>query len=214
MLVPSPTNVYYVIVTAVRGGQKSDSCESKIFSFNEQATADIKCYLDFPEVELSPKDGKLHIQFINPLELYRNTPALRNLNNQDDLEYTVKTKERVNNTTCDAKAKTCETSIEFSEHIRVSQNYCVDLTGKIEWGRKLNLRRSCFKGDIRIYTSFTVYLYPVLGVVLSLLFITGIIMLLVTKINSEIKKRSIAAFPKLLDFKPTQTHLCEPLRLH
>lgn len=44
MLVPSRTNVYYVIVTAVRGGQKSDSCESDIFSFHKYATtAQIKC---------------------------------------------------------------------------------------------------------------------------------------------------------------------------
>lgn len=46
-------------------------------------------YLDFPEVELSPKDGKLHVQFTNPLQLYRNSPALRGLT--DNLKYCIKT---------------------------------------------------------------------------------------------------------------------------
>lgn len=48
-------------------------------------------YLDFPEVELSPKDGKLHIQFINPSHLYKNTPALRDL--KDDLNYYIEAEE-------------------------------------------------------------------------------------------------------------------------
>lgn len=48
-------------------------------------------YLDFPEVKLSPKDGKLHVQFSNPLQLYRNSPALCGLT--DDLEYCIETEQ-------------------------------------------------------------------------------------------------------------------------
>ncbi len=48
-------------------------------------------YLDFPEVKLSPKDGKLHVQFTNPLQLYSNSPALDGLD--DNLEYCIETKE-------------------------------------------------------------------------------------------------------------------------
>ncbi len=48
-------------------------------------------YLDFPEVELSSKDGKLNVQFTNPLQLYRNSPALRGLT--DNLEYCIETEE-------------------------------------------------------------------------------------------------------------------------
>ncbi|XP_056090320.1 interferon gamma receptor 1 [Rhinichthys klamathensis goyatoka] len=210
MLFNSAYNVYFVSVTAVRGGKSSDPCVSDdSFSFNKLATSKLKCYLDFPEVELSPNDGKLHIQFVNPLHLYRNTPALRNLT--DDLKYTVETEEGWTESTCEMKTKRCEVSIGFSE---LKEVYCVNLTGQIG-DRQLNLRRgSCFEGDIRFYPPFTVYLYPVLGVVLSLLFTTGIIMLLVKKCYSEIKKKSMAAFPNFLVFKPTQTHLCEPLKLN
>ncbi|XP_077102011.1 interferon gamma receptor 1 [Siphateles boraxobius] len=209
MLFNSAYNYYFVTVTAVRGGNHSDPRKSVIFSFSELAPGDKKCYLDFPEVELSPKDGKLHVQFINPLHLYRNTPALRNLT--DNLKYTVETEEDQTDSTCEMETKTCEASIGFSE---LREVYCINLSGQIG-DRRLNpRRRSCFKGDIRNYPSFTVYLYPVLAVVFTLLIITGIIMLLVKKCYSEIKKKSRAAFPDFLVFKPKQTHLCEPLKLY
>ncbi|ROL52046.1 hypothetical protein DPX16_23538 [Anabarilius grahami] len=208
MLFNSAHSTYFVTVRAVRGGQESDSCESAIFSFNENAgNADIKCYLDFPEVELSPKDGKLHVQFINPPHLYRNTPALRDLDY--DLIYYIETEESENEFTCGMKNETCESSVEFSEHRGV---YCVNLTGKFGQ-RPLNPRRKCFEGDIRIYPSFTVYLYPVLGVALTLIFITGIIMLLAKKFNSEIKKNAITAFPKFLVFNPAPAGQCKVLKV-
>ncbi|XP_051755456.1 interferon gamma receptor 1 [Ctenopharyngodon idella] len=205
MLFNPEFNRYFVTVRAVRGGQESDLCESAIFSFNTNADSKIKCYLDFPEVELFPKDGKLHVQFINPPYLYGDTPALRNLN--DDLNYSIETEETENKSTCERKNKTCETSIEFSEHRGV---YCVNLTGKFGQ-RPLNPRSSCFEGDIRIYPSFTMYLYPVMGVVLTLIFITVIIMLLAKKFNSGIKKNAITAFPKFLVFNPASTDQCKVL---
>ncbi|XP_048051978.1 interferon gamma receptor 1 [Megalobrama amblycephala] len=199
-------NRYFVTVRAVRGGLESDLCESAIFSFTAEADSKIKCYLDFPEVELSPKDGKLHVQFINPPHLYRNTPALRDL---VDLNYYIETEESKKSFTCGMKNETCESSIEFSEHRGV---YCVNLTGKFGQ-RPLNPRSKCFEGDISIYPSFTVYLYPVLGVASTLIFITVIIMLLAKKFNSEIKKNAITAFPKFLVFNPAPAGQCKVLKV-
>ncbi|RXN09057.1 Interferon gamma receptor 1 [Labeo rohita] len=185
MMFNAQFNRYYVTVMAVRGGEESKPTTSKIFSYNENSANEIKCYLDFPEVELSPKDGKLHVQFANPLQLYRNSPALRNLN--DNLKYCIETEEEENETCgrCDITQKICEKSIVFSGH---RGEYCISLTGTAGQ-RKFNEKSSCFTGDIRSYPSITVYLYPVLGVVLTLLFITAIIMLLVTKDKATIKKQ-------------------------
>uniref|UniRef100_A0A673K3S5 Uncharacterized protein n=1 Tax=Sinocyclocheilus rhinocerous TaxID=307959 RepID=A0A673K3S5_9TELE len=179
-----------LFLCSLRGGEESEPTRSDIFSYNKYATAKIKCHLDFPEVELSPKDGKLHVQFTNPLQLYRNSPALRGLN--DNLKYCIETEEGRNEAceTCEMKQNTCETSVVFSEH---RGEYCVNLTGKIGQ-RFFKLRSSCFTGDIRSYPPVTMYVYPVLGVVLTLLFITGIIMLLVTKCNSEMKEKSPSVF--------------------
>ncbi|XP_052462587.1 interferon gamma receptor 1-like [Carassius gibelio] len=205
MLFHPAFNRYIVTVTALRGGEESEPTPSDIFSYNKYATANIKCYLDFPEVKLSPKDGKLHVQFINPLQLYRNSPALRGLT--DNLQYCIETEER-NETcqTCEINQNTCETSIVFSEN---RGEYCVNLTGKIRQ-RFFNLRSSCFTGD---YPPITVYVYPVLGVVLTLLFMTAIIMLLVTKCNSEIKKKILLMSPNVFDFGETKGDKCRTLKV-
>ncbi|XP_058648808.1 interferon gamma receptor 1-like isoform X1 [Onychostoma macrolepis] len=152
MLSEPAYNRYYVNVMAVRGGEKSEPTKSDAFSYNVYATAHIKCYLDFPEVKLSPKEGKLHVQFSNPLQLYRNSPALRGLT--DNLVYCIETEEGKNEVceTCQSKQNTsCETSVVFSEH---RGEYCINLTGKIGQ-RFFNLRSSCFTGDIRSSFHFT-----------------------------------------------------------
>ncbi|KAK2909319.1 hypothetical protein QQF64_000557 [Cirrhinus molitorella] len=183
---------YYVIVTAVRGGEESEPATSDIFSYNELSTSEIKCYLDFPEVKLSPKDNKLHVQFANPLQLYRHSPALSNLSN--DLKYCTETEEERPCGTCEMTQNTCEISIVFSKH---EGEFCINLTGNIGQ-RNFNDKSECFTGDIKSYPPITVYVYPVLGVFLTLLFITGIIMLLVTKYKATIKKKASTLFPPSL----------------
>ncbi|NP_001347821.1 interferon gamma receptor 1 precursor [Sinocyclocheilus anshuiensis] len=210
MLFNAAHNRYYVNVTAVRGGEKSNSTKSDNFSYNIYATANIKCYLDFPEVKLSPKDGKLHVQFTNPLQLYRNSPALRNLT--DNLEYCIETDEGMNEVceTCQIKQNTsCETSVVFSEH---RGEYRIILTGNIGQ-RFFNPRSSCFTGDIRSYPPVTVYVYPVLGVVLTLLFIIAVSMLLAKKCNSEMKKKVPSMFQHFFDFDETQSHPSKTLNV-
>ncbi|XP_059410735.1 interferon gamma receptor 1 [Carassius carassius] len=208
MLFQPAFNRYCVNVTAVRGEEKSKPSVFFVFSYNKFAVANTTCYLDFPEVELSPEDGKLHVQFTNPLHLYRNSPALRDPS--DDLEYCIETdegKDEICETCRMTQNTSCEKSVVFSEH---RGKYCIHLTGNIGQ-RFFNLRSSCFRGDIRRYTPFTVYLNPVLGVVLSLLFITGVIMLLAKKCNSEMKKKIPFMFPHFFDFGETQSHLPKTL---
>nr|XP_055060285.1 interferon gamma receptor 1 isoform X1 [Misgurnus anguillicaudatus] len=241
-------NRYVVHVTAIQGNI-SNKLISDVFSFNENAVSTIKCRLDFPEVSLSAKEGKLHLEFPNPLHLYKNTPALRN--NTEILSYVAETEE-VNITnkwekSCGFEFKTCETSIAFAEE---REEYCVNLTGKIGQRSLKDKKQQCFKGDLKSsegaeereeifvnltgtigqkllkdkkepffkgdqksYPHFTTFLYPVLGVVLGLLFITTIITLLGKRCNKKIQKKAAMAFPKFLVFKPTQTHLCEPLNV-
>ncbi|KAA0721883.1 hypothetical protein E1301_Tti017180 [Triplophysa tibetana] len=105
--------------------------------------------------------------------------------------------------------KTCEVYFDFAKK---REEYCLNLTGNIGQ-RYLKQKRQCFIGDLTYYPPITTYLYPLLGVFLSLLFITVVIMLLAKTCNEKIKKRAATAFPSFLDFKPTQTHLCKPLKI-
>ncbi|XP_051559913.1 interferon gamma receptor 1-like [Myxocyprinus asiaticus] len=195
-------NSYFVTVTATSGLNKSKEAKSDRFSFNKYATSKITCQLDFPEVKLYPNDGKLHLQFSNPLHLYKNSPALRNVT--DSLQYDVKTEEEENTFSCGLELKICETSIEFAEE---RKKYCVNLTGLIGQ-RELRPISECYEGDIKSY----LFLFSVLGVVLMLLFIAGLLLLLAKELNKKITMKAASAFPKFL-VKPTQTNLCKPLKL-
>ncbi|XP_043078598.1 interferon gamma receptor 1 isoform X2 [Puntigrus tetrazona] len=202
MLFSTAYNRYYVNVTAVRGGEKSEPSSSDDFSYNEFSLVNIKCHLDFPEVKLSPKDGKLHVRFVNPLRLYRRSPVLRDVT--DDLLYNVQTeKGKTFKSVCkmDLNAS-CETSVEFTEHVG---KYCINLTGGI--GQRLfNLKSTCFTGDIRNYIPVTVYIYSALGAVSTLLVITVVIMLLARKCNSDMKRKVFSMFHHFFDFGEMQSH--------
>ncbi|KAI7810499.1 interferon gamma receptor 1 [Triplophysa rosa] len=208
MLMNPVFNHYVVFVTAKQGDKMSKKSDSKTFSFNEHATSTIKCQLEFPDVKLSPKEGNLHLEFTNPLYLYRNTPALRN-NTDMDFEFWAESEEITKTSnSCGRELKTCEASFAFAKK---RDKYCLNLTGEIGQ-RLLKQKRQCFIGDLTYYPPITTYLYPLLGVVLSLLFISFIIMLLAKICNEQIKKKAATAFPSFLDFKPPQTHLCKPLK--
>ncbi|MCJ8748122.1 hypothetical protein PDJAM_G00161400 [Pangasius djambal] len=91
LLLDTAYNQYFVKVKARDGEHESEFAEPQIFSFNFLKEVNITCGLEFPTVNLFPRDGKLFVEFINPLHLYRDTPALRNLQNTDTLKYTVTT---------------------------------------------------------------------------------------------------------------------------
>ncbi|XP_051993872.1 interferon gamma receptor 1 [Xyrauchen texanus] len=198
-------NRYFVTVTAISGINKSKEAKSERFSFNKYATSKITCQLDFPEVKLSPKDGKLHLQFSNPLQLYKNSPALHNVT--DSLQYDVKTEEvkEENTFSCGLELKICETSIEFAEE---RKKYCINLTGLIGQ-RELRPTSKCYEGDIKSYK----VLFSVLGAVLMLLFIAGLLLLLANELIKKLNMKAESALRKFLVFPPTQTDLCKPSKL-
>ncbi|XP_034740106.1 interferon gamma receptor 1 [Etheostoma cragini] len=63
-------DLHYVTVTAVEGGNKSEQVSSKTFSFNDLKTVGIKCELDFPPVDVDPKDPDATVNFSNPVHYY------------------------------------------------------------------------------------------------------------------------------------------------
>lgn len=198
-------NNYNVTVTGVWRGRKIRPSSSVQFTFNQYDNSKIKCYLDFPEVELSPQNNKLRVRFINPPHLYRNTPALRNLT--DDLTYYIETETYLKEFTCNRTNRTCEAYMSFSE---IQDVYCVYLDGKFGQ-RPLKNTSSCYRGELRDYPPITVFLYSLLGVSATLLVITGIILLLVKKCNAEIKKKASSALPSFLeDMKSSSRKPLEP----
>lgn len=58
--------------------------------------------LEFPPVDLLPQDGQLIVTFMNPYNLYRHTPALRALHNQN---VTYKINNKVRNRSTEAPYK-------------------------------------------------------------------------------------------------------------
>nr|AAI63407.1 Interferon gamma receptor 1 [Danio rerio]AAI63417.1 Interferon gamma receptor 1 [Danio rerio]ACZ60618.1 cytokine receptor family member b17 [Danio rerio] len=186
-------NDYNVTVKALWNEHRLISSSSIQFTFNQHGSSKIKCRLDFPEVKLSPRNNKLHVQFINPLHLYRNTPVLGNLT--EHLTYFITTDTDSKEFTCKINNRTCEAYMSFPE---IQDRYCVYLDGDI--GQiSFNNIRSCYTGELRDYPPTTVFLYSLLGVCVTLLVITGIILLLVKKCNAEIKKKASSAFPAFLE---------------
>ncbi|XP_056312418.1 interferon gamma receptor 1 isoform X2 [Danio aesculapii] len=200
-------NNYNVTVTAVWRGRKLGPSSSVQFTFNQYGSSKIKCRLDFPEVELSPRNNKLRVRFINPLHLYSNSPALRNSTEHLTYFITTETIKIPKYFICNINNRTCEVYMNFSE---IQDVYCVYLEGEIGQIR-LNNTSSCYTGELRDYPPITVLLYSLLGVCVTLLVITSIILLLVKKCNAEIKKKASSAFPSFLeDMKSSNRKPLEP----
>ncbi|TRY86194.1 hypothetical protein DNTS_030235 [Danionella cerebrum] len=166
LLFQSSYNRYVVFVKAVANGTESPLANSETFTFNSFASATIKCFLDFPEVHLFLEDEELRIEFTNPLHLYRETPALRNLTNETlNYSFQLEGQPPSKGPVCENWVKDCSAGVKLSNH---TGRYCISLEGNIGQ-RPLKPRRSCYTGDIRKYPPITVYLYPLLGVAATLL---------------------------------------------
>lgn len=57
---------FFVSVSATLGRNRSTRVESKTFTFNRLKSADMKCELEFPPVELSGKKSRATVTFKNP----------------------------------------------------------------------------------------------------------------------------------------------------
>ncbi|XP_026869535.2 interferon gamma receptor 1 [Electrophorus electricus] len=191
-----PFNRYYVTVRARDGTEESEAAQSEIFSYNDHATADITCYLDFPGVHLSPGENQLLISFINPLYLYRHTPALRNLTTSRGLRYHVTSRHIGTNRsevefTCLPKSYTCESGVSFPEEL---EEYCITLSGNIELIPVRKTNPVCYRGRLMPSPSATVYLIPVIvfsAMGCAVLFLHFFLLM-------KFKKKSLAKFPKFL----------------
>ncbi|XP_036413633.1 interferon gamma receptor 1 isoform X2 [Colossoma macropomum] len=206
-------NHYLVEVKARDGEYESPSADSKKFSFNLLQNADIHCNLTFPPVDLIPGERQLFFRFSNPLQVYRHTPALRNLTAAENLRYSVFNKEARTERTeytnfipqfeCTPESKTCEGNVSFPEE---QEEYCVELSGFIRQTKLEETKHLCYRGSLRPSVPIPIYLIPLFIFLaccaLSLAFF------LAKVINRKMKERSLSNLPGFLDKIP---NLIKPL---
>ncbi|KAL6481813.1 hypothetical protein MHYP_G00098930 [Metynnis hypsauchen] len=186
-------NHYCVEVKARDGEYESPPADSQKFSFNYLQNADIQCNLMFPPVDLIPGERKLFFRFSNPLQLYRHTPALRNLTASENLRYFV----FGNKFECASESKTCEGNVSFREK---QEEYCVKLSGLIRQTILEETKDLCYRGSLGPWVPITIYLIPLFIFLaccaLSLAFF------LAKKINKKIKEKYLSKFPENLKILP------------
>ncbi|KAL7852374.1 hypothetical protein SRHO_G00181590 [Serrasalmus rhombeus] len=182
-------NHYLVEVKARDGEYESPPADSKKFSFSYLQNADIQCNLAFPPVDLIPGERKLFFRFSNPLQLYRHTPALRNLTAAESLRYF----DFNNKFECTSESKTCEGNVSFEEE---QEEYCVKLSGFIRQTILEETKDLCYYGSLAPRVPITVYLIP-LFIFLACCALS-LAYFLAKKINKKIKEKYLSKFPENL----------------
>ncbi|XP_027034826.2 interferon gamma receptor 1 isoform X2 [Tachysurus fulvidraco] len=193
-------NKYFVQVKARDGEQESEFAKSQTFSFSAMILVDITCGLDFPPVTLSPKDGNLFVHFVNPLHLYGDTPALRNLISSDNLQYIVTSDEarKSEEFSCNRESKTCEGNISLPEK---QDEYCVTLVGSIRQTVVRKTKPYCYYGSLYPGPPLSTYLIPLLASCAVFLVLTLVSVFLVKRIKKNIKQEIISMSPEFLKSK-------------
>ncbi|KAF7689375.1 interferon gamma receptor 1 [Silurus meridionalis] len=201
LMLDTAYNRYVVRVAARDGEQESEFAESQKFTYNylDQLKM-VVCDLEFPQVNLIPKDGKLIVKFPNPLHLYRDTPALRNLPYNEQLDYHLTSekddgsqiKERL---LCFAESDTCESSLEFPEKL---EEYCVTLLGRIRQTRVRKSGPHCYKGTLNPGPPISTILIPLL---VGLAVFATLALIVVLLVEMIIKKQGKKIFPDILKDK-------------
>ncbi|XP_060755060.1 interferon gamma receptor 1 [Neoarius graeffei] len=198
-------NHFFVKVKAKDGDKESTFAESQKFSFSPHQLVNITCDLEFPPVRLIPQDGKLFVNFTNPLHLYRKTPALRNLQENELLSYTVNNKM----SSCFLKSLTCETNVSFPKE---QKKYCVTLGGWIRQTRVVTKERYCYEGTLHPGPPVTVYLIPVAVAFAAFLILVLATVFLSKKVIKRINEEILSNFPPFLeDKKKPRTSLFIPV---
>ncbi|XP_053333318.1 interferon gamma receptor 1 [Clarias gariepinus] len=200
-------NRYLVKVKAIDGGRESVFAESQIFSFSYKTTATIFCDLEFPTVTLFPRDGNLFVKFVNPLHLYRDTPALRNLLDTDKLKYTLISGKISKNATCSVEERECESSVSFPEE---QEEYCITLSGWIRQTRVQGTELYCYSETLNPGPPVISIVIPVLVVFLLFLLLSLATVFLVIFLSKKIKKENLSMFPQFLEDISTHTPLITP----
>ncbi|XP_044045456.1 interferon gamma receptor 1 [Siniperca chuatsi] len=124
---------HYVNVTALRGGRQSAAALSKSFSFNDLKTADIKCKLNFPPVNLNVEDSGATVSFRNPFHHYS---ELKQATKPDDatFKFTVTSGGKdYGGEDCTVNQLNCKYDVPFPEGVAE----CVTLTGSVLAGNEV-----------------------------------------------------------------------------
>ncbi|XP_035535563.1 interferon gamma receptor 1-like [Morone saxatilis] len=117
--------LYYVTVTAIQEGTRSQPVTSKTFTFNSQKTASITCELYFPPVDLIKKDTMAVISFRNPFNFY----GERNLAKKKDsasFHFSVRVSNVKFDSECNLYQEKCTLDILSPDDVK-----CVALNGSL-----------------------------------------------------------------------------------
>nr|NP_001347881.1 interferon gamma receptor 1 precursor [Monopterus albus] len=118
---------YYVTITAIQGGSRSELVRSDSFSFNRLKPAHVKCTLDFPPVNLTATESGATVKFENPFRFYG---KLMEAVKEDGAMFTfiVSTGHKDLPSSCSEKDDICrQDNIPFPEGVEE----CVNLTGQL-----------------------------------------------------------------------------------
>lgn len=184
---------HYVTVTAIEGGDQSESVTSKTFTFNKLKLAQISCEVDFPPVDLNEKDSGATLSFANPLHFYRelkqavkpDTTNFKFTNSSDgDLLRRLQT--------CTAEQEICKQDISFPEDVEK----CVRLKGWLNAGN--NVGKVVFRETGRICASTSTELHAVTLTIM--LFVLGILIVVITIVICKVKAwtMKVPSLPKPL----------------
>ncbi|NP_001347793.1 interferon gamma receptor 1 precursor [Astyanax mexicanus] len=190
----------YLVDVQTEDGKYADS---KVFTYNSKQDG-IQCNLTFPPVELIPGDYQLTVKFRNPFHLYRDTPALRQLQERDTLDFSICPNKNDHSDhsqdscvkpsfTCTQDSDTCEGTVPFPKE---QEEYCVTLSGSIRQ-TYVQETESCYRGSLKPSIPITVYIIPVC-VLLGIGLIIGFMMFLAKKINKNIKEKIRSNLPDFL----------------
>lgn len=115
---------HYVTITAIEGGNQSESVTSKTFSFNILKPAHIKCLLDFPAVDLIESGSGATLSFVNPLQSYRELKQAKKPDTAT-FKFTVSSDSGDFDGFCETQQDNCKRDIPFPEDVEK----CVSIKG-------------------------------------------------------------------------------------
>ncbi|NP_001347801.1 interferon gamma receptor 1 isoform 2 precursor [Labrus bergylta] len=161
--------VHSVSVTAILGGNQSETVESETFTFNEFKTSHIKCKLVFPPVDLKVNDSIGTVTFRNPLHFYR---ELQQVVRKFEFDVTTRDGKMVTGT-CLGDQKNCQHEITYPEDV----NQCVTLRGRL-YDRK-GIRYVEFNETCPICPETTSDIHVILLIVLLLVTFTVVSVIIV-----------------------------------
>ncbi|XP_051255658.1 interferon gamma receptor 1 isoform X2 [Dicentrarchus labrax] len=172
---------YYVTVTAIQGGTRSQPVTSETFAFNSVKTTSIQCELYFPPVALIKKDSGAVISFRNPFHFYREL-NLAKKKDSASFHFSVVVSNEEFDSECNLYQENCTHDISSPEDVK-----CVVLNGLLF--DSINVGQVKFipqKKEICITQSTDVYMVTLV----ILLSVVVVVLVVVTIIICKAKART------------------------